>query len=109
MTCPASFAGLVRWLVVPSVVSPSSGRTGAKGSARTGIESSGRTINCVSLCSNGSTCSDIDIPQYFALLDFHKIFFGKFEDGDEGDDQFWHRPEEHTSELQSPCNLVCRL
>src|SRR2546426_1521235 len=29
-------------------------------------------------------------------------------------DLFWHRPaavrsEEHTSELQSPCNLVCRL
>src|SRR5256885_5720751 len=22
---------------------------------------------------------------------------------------FWHRSEEHTSELQSPCNLVCRL
>src|SRR5256885_11493381 len=21
----------------------------------------------------------------------------------------WHRSEEHTSELQSPCNLVCRL
>src|SRR5450759_5514922 len=70
--------------------STGSGRTGAKGSARTGTESSGRTINCVSLCGNGSTCSDIDIPQYFALLDFHKIFFGKFEDGDEGDDQFWH-------------------
>src|SRR5205807_10383370 len=23
-------------------------------------------------------------------------------------DQFLHRSEEHTSELQSPCNLVCR-
>src|SRR6266446_9826498 len=22
---------------------------------------------------------------------------------------FWSRSEEHTSELQSPCNLVCRL
>src|SRR2546426_6748432 len=22
---------------------------------------------------------------------------------------FWDRSEEHTSELQSPCNLVCRL
>src|SRR5205807_9553205 len=22
---------------------------------------------------------------------------------------FWNRSEEHTSELQSPCNLVCRL
>src|SRR5256885_7249840 len=21
----------------------------------------------------------------------------------------WHRSEEHTSELQTPCNLVCRL
>src|SRR2546426_6919060 len=25
------------------------------------------------------------------------------------DDQRPHRSEEHTSELQSPCNLVCRL
>src|SRR5205807_8881629 len=24
-------------------------------------------------------------------------------------DDVWHRSEEHTSELQSPCNLVCRL
>src|SRR5256885_8099300 len=24
-------------------------------------------------------------------------------------DQIWSRSEEHTSELQSPCNLVCRL
>src|SRR5256885_9352684 len=24
-------------------------------------------------------------------------------------DQLWERSEEHTSELQSPCNLVCRL
>src|SRR5256885_4013158 len=23
--------------------------------------------------------------------------------------EFWSRSEEHTSELQSPCNLVCRL
>src|SRR6266446_10263509 len=23
--------------------------------------------------------------------------------------RFWSRSEEHTSELQSPCNLVCRL
>src|SRR5256885_6847546 len=23
--------------------------------------------------------------------------------------RFFHRSEEHTSELQSPCNLVCRL
>src|SRR5256885_4953022 len=23
--------------------------------------------------------------------------------------RFYHRSEEHTSELQSPCNLVCRL
>src|SRR5256885_12941987 len=28
----------------------------------------------------------------------------------EGDKSTWHdRSEEHTSELQSPCNLVCRL
>src|SRR5688500_7645787 len=26
-----------------------------------------------------------------------------------GDDQMLLRSEEHTSELQSPCNLVCRL
>src|SRR5256885_11263379 len=29
---------------------------------------------------------------------------------DEGrDPKIYHRSEEHTSELQSPCNLVCRL
>src|SRR5256885_10575793 len=27
----------------------------------------------------------------------------------EGDAVRFHRSEEHTSELQSPCNLVCRL
>src|SRR5256885_4631240 len=31
------------------------------------------------------------------------------EDGDEGDPYDRDRSEEHTSELQSPCNLVCRL
>src|SRR5256885_3672010 len=29
--------------------------------------------------------------------------------GQEGDEGRGHRSEEHTSELQSPCNLVCRL
>src|SRR5256885_10525210 len=28
---------------------------------------------------------------------------------DTADDVDWFRSEEHTSELQSPCNLVCRL
>src|SRR2546426_4765832 len=28
---------------------------------------------------------------------------------DDGCMNDWHRSEEHTSELQSPCNLVCRL
>src|SRR5256885_13275141 len=27
----------------------------------------------------------------------------------DGTDRYWRRSEEHTSELQSPCNLVCRL
>src|SRR5256885_12229887 len=30
-------------------------------------------------------------------------------DGQDRDDLQQHRSEEHTSELQSPCNLVCRL
>src|SRR3989454_3992516 len=34
-------------------------------------------------------------------------FFGKFYKPMERTD--WMRSEEHTSELQSPCNLVCRL
>src|SRR5256885_13142255 len=29
--------------------------------------------------------------------------------GDAGEDRHRRRSEEHTSELQSPCNLVCRL
>src|SRR5256885_4911593 len=30
-------------------------------------------------------------------------------DGAANSGEGWHRSEEHTSELQSPCNLVCRL
>src|SRR5256885_3068611 len=30
-------------------------------------------------------------------------------DGDAAADTSFYRSEEHTSELQSPCNLVCRL
>src|SRR2546426_2433333 len=29
--------------------------------------------------------------------------------GSSGGGESWYRSEEHTSELQSPCNLVCRL
>src|SRR5256885_15425146 len=29
--------------------------------------------------------------------------------GESGEDGFESRSEEHTSELQSPCNIVCRL
>ena len=32
-----------------------------------------------------------------------------FEDAYSVSRQIWGRSEEHTSELQSPCNLVCRL
>src|SRR5256885_4916197 len=38
----------------------------------------------------------------FSLLDFHQDIYGPVFTGD-------GRSEEHTSELQSPCNLVCRL
>src|SRR5256885_10875761 len=38
------------------------------------------------------------------------LVFAKDNDGDEQHDLFRiDRSEEHTSELQSPCNLVCRL
>src|SRR5256885_10963378 len=33
----------------------------------------------------------------------------KFPDQAQSDHRAQHRSEEHTSELQSPCNLVCRL
>src|SRR5256885_12377960 len=29
--------------------------------------------------------------------------------GTDADGVYWFRSEEHTSELQSPCNIVCRL
>src|ERR1022692_5142308 len=39
-------------------------------------------------------------------ISFHCIPLGSFSPGYHPDDL---RSEEHTSELQSPCNLVCRL
>src|SRR5256885_9624486 len=36
-------------------------------------------------------------------------FIGAFAGKRNGDFSSTHRSEEHTSELQSPCNLVCRL
>src|SRR5688500_19659411 len=36
----------------------------------------------------------------------HCAFLERARDGYDG---YWARSEEHTSELQSPCNLVCRL
>src|SRR5256885_5587188 len=57
-------------------------------------------------------------PSYDALVDA-PIEAGKFDQFElHGIDppvsvvvhgQKWNRSEEHTSELQSPCNLVCRL
>src|SRR5256885_2995073 len=38
-------------------------------------------------------------------LDFRKVSRETFE----ANRREYHRSEEHTSELQSPCNLVCRL
>src|SRR5256885_9382723 len=38
----------------------------------------------------------------------HHLRVDEVED-DVGDDEVDRRSEEHTSELQSPCNLVCRL
>src|SRR2546426_7794625 len=39
----------------------------------------------------------------------HPMSVGMAECSYSGEVTFGHRSEEHTSELQSPCNLVCRL
>src|SRR3989454_5021320 len=44
---------------------------------------------------------DLDVVLVLLLLDPHDVGFFGFE--------LEHRSEEHTSELQSPCNIVCRL
>src|SRR5256885_8568218 len=44
------------------------------------------------------------------FLFWWNTWFGRQLSGKQiGEFQVFHRSEEHTSELQSPCNLVCRL
>src|SRR5256885_2817789 len=54
--------------------------------------------------------SDLDRPGHLAVADIHARRAAVRQDGG-GDLGQVHvaRSEEHTSELQSPCNLVCRL
>src|ERR1039457_3604368 len=55
--------------------------------------------------------SDVDVQTINQLAKF----LARFEEGNslrrhfDSGSGFWIRSEEHTSELQSPCNLVCRL
>src|SRR5256885_3651293 len=49
----------------------------------------------------GQVLFEIDPRPFQAALDQAKAVLAR--------DQAQHRSEEHTSELQSPCNLVCRL
>src|ERR1039457_5563848 len=44
-----------------------------------------------------------------AIIDADGKFLGKYRKMHIPDDPLYHRSEEHTSELQSPCNIVCRL
>src|SRR3989454_5983546 len=46
--------------------------------------------------------------QVVSVLDDVRVLEQRLEQGD-GLDRVQFRSEEHTSELQSPCNLVCRL
>src|SRR5256885_11654915 len=54
------------------------------------------------------------LPIYFeshclrGAVDHQSIFHGSIRQ-EAGRIEGWQRSEEHTSELQSPCNLVCRL
>src|SRR2546426_7964485 len=43
------------------------------------------------------------------VVEIAGIAFGKRSDHHPAETLVEHRSEEHTSELQSPCNLVCRL
>src|SRR2546426_6530642 len=54
-------------------------------------------------------CIDFDDADFFPVLvaeEGQRAFLHRFGDAH---NLGLHRSEEHTSELQSPCNLVCRL
>src|ERR1039457_7637454 len=48
--------------------------------------------------STDNQFGDQHLKTTVALLELHKVRYGRYP-----------RSEEHTSELQSPCNIVCRL
>src|SRR2546426_11156974 len=50
------------------------------------------------------------VPEHWSIEHWSKVFdFEGTAVWVAPDFGFWTRSEEHTSELQSPCNLVCRL
>src|SRR5256885_9096351 len=82
-----------------------------------------RQVNVPSLVVALNKCDMVDDKEFIELVELDlRELLNKYEyPGDdipivrisalkalEGDPE-WTRSEEHTSELQSPCNLVCRL
>src|SRR5688500_19274752 len=51
----------------------------------------------------------ISMPAHMSLFTQHDVALGHYRRYDAAGLQALIRSEEHTSELQSPCNLVCRL
>src|SRR5256885_12453245 len=49
------------------------------------------------------------LPICVELIEREGVAHFELGPGRRGEQRGYHRSEEHTSELQSPCNLVCRL
>src|SRR5256885_9640333 len=49
------------------------------------------------------------LPSQALYPSFRPVLARKAEQPEDSDEAYLLRSEEHTSELQSPCNLVCRL
>src|SRR5256885_11882721 len=48
-------------------------------------------------------------PAHLQLLPAGQLYLDESDAAPRRHHPHWHRSQEHTSELQSPCNLVCRL
>src|SRR2546426_8869605 len=63
-------------------------------------------------CTVGGILSGVEVLLHLFTRGYLLLTIGHLEGTKEGEilaRSRWHRSEEHTSELQSPCNLVCRL
>src|SRR2546426_4730882 len=76
------------------------------------VKSKAEAIEWVKRCPNPFPFkgeSEIEIRQVFEAEDFGAEFTPELREQEERRRAQSERSEEHTSELQSPCNIVCRL